>query len=149
MDNKLLYHNNYINIYINSKFILWKSHNSKCTTQELNDIYQSELNIVDYITLAPSNLIPPDFNETSFGLNYQNRKAYAKTQIFVKLKQTLGINWYNQNAQAASELPFWYLNPGVNPNSSAYSQNDANKGLTPQNKWYFEFGRNGLPVPTG
>ena len=119
------------------------------TTQELNDIYQSELNIVDYITLAPSNLIPPDFNETSFGLNYQNRKAYAKTQIFLKLKQTLGINWYNQNAQAASELPFWYLNPGVNPNSSAYSQNDANKGLTPQNKWYFEFGRNGLPVPTG
>ena len=118
------------------------------TTQEINDVYQSELNIIDYINLAPSNLVPPNFDKTSYGLNYQNRRAYAKTQVFLKLKQTLGINWYNQNAQAASELPFWSPGGG-NPNSSSYNQNNVNNGLSIDNRWYFEFGRNGLPVPTG
>ena len=122
--------------------------NELITTQEINDVYQSELNIIDAINLAPSNLVPPNYDETSYGLNYQNRRAYAKTQVFLKLKQTLGINWYNQNAQAASELPFWSPGGG-NPNSSSYNQNNVNNGLSPDDKWYFEFGRNGLPVPTG
>lgn len=122
--------------------------NELITTQEISDVYQSELNIIDAINLAASNLVPPNYDETSYGLNYQNRRAYAKTQVFLKLKQTLGINWYNQNAQAASELPFWSPGGG-NPNSSSYNQNNVNNGLSPDDKWYFEFGRNGLPVPTG
>jgi hypothetical protein len=75
-------------------------------------------------------------------------KHTAKTQIFLKLKNTLGINWYNANAQIASELPFWSPG-GANPNSSSYNQNNVNAGLTTADKWYFEFGRNNLPIPTG
>ncbi len=118
------------------------------TSDEINNIYQSEINIVENINLRPDNLLPPDFTTTNDGLTYEQRKAYVKTQIFLKLKNVLGINWYNVNAQAASELPFWSPGGG-NPNSSSYNQNNVNAGLTTADKWYFEFGRNGLPVPTG
>lgn len=118
------------------------------TSDEINNIYQSEINIVENVNLRPDNLLPPDFTTTNDGLIYEQRKAYAKTQIFLKLKNVLGINWYNANAQVASELPFW-SSGGGNPNSSSYNQNNVNAGLTTADKWYFEFGRNGLPVPTG
>ncbi len=118
------------------------------TSDEINNIYQSEINIVENVNLRPDNLLPPDFTTTNDGLTYEQRKAYAKTQIFLKLKNVLGINWYNANAQVASELPFW-SSGGGNPNSSSYNQNNVNAGLTTADKWYFEFGRNGLPVPTG
>ena len=118
------------------------------TSNEIRDIYQSEINIVENINLRPDNLLPPDLTTTSNGLTYEQRKAYAKTQIFLKLKNVLGINWYNANAQVASELPFWSPG-GANPNSSSYNQNNVNAGLTTADKWYFEFGRNGLTIPTG
>lgn len=120
------------------------------TSNEIRDIYQSEISIVENVNLRPDNLLPPDFTTTNDGLTYEQRKAYAKTQIFLKLKNVLGINWYNANAQAASELPFWSPGGG-NPNSSSYNQNNVNAGLTTADRWYFDLssGRNGLPVPTG
>ena len=120
--------------------------NELITSDEIRDIWQSEINIAtDYYY---NNLIPPNLNETSNGLTYNQINAYSKTQILKKLKNVLGINWYNANAQAASELPFWSPGGG-NPNSSSYNQNNVNAGLTTADKWYFEFGRNDLPVPTG
>ena len=120
--------------------------NELITSDEIRDIWQSEINIAtDYYF---NNLIPPNLNETSNGLTYNQINAYSKTQILKKLKNVLGINWYNANAQAASELPFWSPGGG-NPNSSSYNQNNVNAGLTTADKWYFEFGRNDLPVPTG
>ena len=120
--------------------------NELITSDEINNIYQSEINIAtDYYF---NNLIPPNYDETNDGLTYNQINAYSKTKILIKLKNVLGINWYNENAQAASELPFWSPGGG-NPNSSSYNQNNVNAGLTTADKWYFEFGRNGLPVPTG
>mgnify|MGYP003144273352 FL=1 len=116
------------------------------TSDEIRDIWQSEINIAtDYYF---NNTIPPNYDETNNGLTYDQINAYSKTQIFIKLKNVLGINWYNENAQAASELPFWSTGGG-NPNSSSYNQNNVNAGLTPADRWYFEFGRNTLPIPTG
>ena len=37
----------------------------------------------------------------------------------------------------------------VNPNSPSANYNDPNRFLNSNNEWYFEFGRNGLPIPTG
>jgi hypothetical protein len=120
--------------------------NELITSNEIENIYQSEINIAtDYYF---NNLIPPNNDETNDGLTYDQINAYSKTKILIKLKNVLGINWYNENAQAASELPFWSTGGG-NPNSSSYNQNNVNVGLTTADKWYFEFGRNGLPVPTG
>ena len=56
--------------------------------------------------------------------------------------------WYNQNAQRTSEFVFWSVGGG-NPQSQTYQQNNPNKNLTTADKWYFEFGRNGLPIPIG
>ncbi len=47
MENKLLYSNNYINIFINSKYIHWKSHNTKCTSEELNQLIDVSNTILD------------------------------------------------------------------------------------------------------
>ena len=44
---KLLYSNNYINIYINSKYIHWKSHNTKCTSEELEQLINVSNTILD------------------------------------------------------------------------------------------------------
>ena len=46
-ESKLLYSNNYINIYINSKYIHWKSHNTKCTSEELDQLIQVSNTILD------------------------------------------------------------------------------------------------------
>jgi len=120
--------------------------NEVITSDEIRDIWQSEINIAtDYYF---NNLIPPNNDETNNGLTFDQINAYSKTKILIKLKNVLGINWYNANAQVASELPFWSPGGG-NPNSSSYNQNNVNAGLTTADKWYFEFGRNGLPVPTG
>jgi len=120
------------------------------TSNEINNIYQSQKSISEDYWI--NNLIGEGLYEdvaiTNDGLTYEQIEAYSKTQIFLKLKNTLGINWYNANAQIASELPFWSPG-GANPNSSSYNQNNVNAGLTTADKWYFEFGRNGLPVPTG
>jgi hypothetical protein len=116
------------------------------TSNEIRDIYQSERSIAEIY--LENNLVPPNYDVASNGLTYNQINAYSKTQILIKLKNVLGINWYNANAQAASELPFWSPGGG-NPNSSSYNQNNVNAGLTTADKWYFEFGRNNLPVPTG
>ena len=47
MENKLLYSNNYINIFINSKYIHWKSHNTKCTSEELDQLIEVSNTILD------------------------------------------------------------------------------------------------------
>ena len=84
---------------------------------------------------------------TSNGVTWDNLDAYSKTQLMLKLRTALGNGWYNSTAIIAAELPFWYLQ---NVNSQITNDyNDPNKNLDPTNKWYFEFGRNGLPVPTG
>jgi len=115
---------------------------------ELEAIYEAELNIINNFNLRPDNLLPPNFDTAEDGLTFEQRKAYAKTKVFLKLLDTLGITWYNENAQISSELPFWSPGGG-NPNSSSYNQNNPNAGLTIADKWYFEFGRNNLPIPTG
>ena len=44
---KLLYSNNYINIYMNSKYIHWKSHNTKCTIQDIDELTEVSTTILD------------------------------------------------------------------------------------------------------
>ena len=124
--------------------------NEVITSDEINNIYQSQLNITEnyYINNLIGEGLYEDVAITNDGLTYEQFEAYSKTQIFLKLKNTLGINWYNANAQISSELPFWSPG-GANPNSSSYNQNNVNAGLTTADKWYFEFGRNNLPIPTG
>jgi len=95
------------------------------------------------------NLIPPNFDETGNGVTEQNRNAYAKTQLLLKLRTALGSAWYNSSALATSELSFWYIDSSVNPNSAGANINDPNRNLDPNDKWFFEFGKNGLPIPTG
>ena len=46
-ESKLLYSNNYINIYMNSKYIHWESHNTKCTSEELDQLIQVSNTILD------------------------------------------------------------------------------------------------------
>ncbi len=46
-ESKLLYSNNYINIYMNSKYIHWKSHNTKCTLQEIEQLIEVSTTILD------------------------------------------------------------------------------------------------------
>ena len=46
-ESKLLYSNNYINIYMNSKCIHWKSHNTKCTLQEIEQLIEVSTTILD------------------------------------------------------------------------------------------------------
>ena len=46
-EGKLLYSNNYINIFINSKYLYWKSHNTKCTIQEIEQLIQVSTTILD------------------------------------------------------------------------------------------------------
>ena len=46
-ESKLLYSNNYINIYMNSKYIHWKSHNTKCTVQEIDQLIEVSNTILD------------------------------------------------------------------------------------------------------
>jgi hypothetical protein len=46
-ESNFLYSNNYINIYMNSKYIHWKSHNTKCTLQELDQLIEVSNTILD------------------------------------------------------------------------------------------------------
>jgi len=46
-ESKLLYSNNYINIYMNSKYIHWESHNTKCTSEELDQLINVSNTILD------------------------------------------------------------------------------------------------------
>ena len=86
---------------------------------------------------------------TANSVTYINLHAYSKTMLIQKLKVALGIEWYNAKALFASELPFWYLKyPNTTPGSYP-DDKDPNQDLDPNDPWYFEFGRNGLSVPTG
>lgn len=46
-ESKLLYSDNYVNIFINSKYIHWKSHNTKCSMQELDKLLEVSSVILD------------------------------------------------------------------------------------------------------
>tara|TARA_R110001592_G_scaffold331829_2_gene614908 strand:+ start:1356 stop:3404 length:2049 start_codon:yes stop_codon:yes gene_type:complete len=89
---------------------------------------------------------------TPDGVTDTNLKAYTKTKLFLDLKNVLGVTWYNQNAESTSKLPFWSVSG--NPNSPSSYYNDVNYDvhtnsfLNENDPWYFEFGRNGLPIPT-
>jgi len=106
------------------------------------------------------NLIPGSFPEeamfegkpviyTFLNSSYGNFLSFSKTQLMKKLREALGIEWYNANAFTTSELSFWGIDPAINPISPSARANDPNKNLDPNDPWYFEFGKNGLPVPTG
>ena len=69
-----------------------------------------------------------------------------KLKLFLKLRMALGNNWYNSKAVFASELPFWYLDGNPNSPSSLLMIPIMVYIL---DLWYFEFGKNNLPVPTG
>ena len=123
--------------------------NEVITSNEINNIYQSQIAISEeyfndnIINDGNDNFLVVVDGENLF---YNDLEAYSKTQVFLKLLATLGLGWYNANAQASSELPFWGI---LTTGSSNLYMNDPNQGLDPSNPWYFEFGRHGLPVPTG
>ena len=77
-----------------------------------------------------------------------NFLSFVKTQLFLKLREALGVEWYNANALTTSELPFWYLKfPNTSPGS--IDDKDPNQFIDQTDPWYFEFGKNNLPAPTG
>ena len=50
------------------------------------------------------------YNPTGIGAGINgNFLSFSKTQLFIKLREALGVEWYNANALATSELSFWYL----------------------------------------
>ena len=130
---------------INTMSIIGDS-NSPITVEELESLYEYEKVYAEsYMANNWDTNIDPW--TTPDGVNIDNFESYAKTQLFLKLRTALGNNWYNSKAVFASELPFWYLDG--NPNSPSSYYNDPNYSLDSSNLWYFEFGKNGLPVPTG
>ena len=130
---------------VNSMPIIGDS-NSPITVEELDSLYEIEKEYAEsYMTDNWDTSL--DTWTTPDGVNTYNLESYAKTKLFLKLRTALGNNWYNSKAISASELPFWYLDG--NPNSPSSYYNDPNRLLDTSNTWYFEFGRNGLPIPTG
>ncbi len=139
---------------INGQTIVGTS-SSPITFAEVESLWELEQDIQNEWWIH--NIIPnSNPMETSNGVIYTfangnngNFFAYSKTQLMLKLRTALGMEWYNANAITTAELPFWFIDPSVNPNSPGANYNDPNRYLTPSDPWYFEFGRNGLPVPTG
>ena len=113
--------------------------NSAITDEELESIYEAEIRDNEdwFFSLINFN---DDTPITPNGVTLNMLAMYSKYEIFFKLRSTLGIGWYNTNAQVASLLSFWSGNPGYG---------SISQPLTPADKWYFEFGRNGLNAPTG
>ena len=89
------------------------------------------------------------YNPTGIGAGINgNFLSFSKTQLFIKLREALGVEWYNANALATSELSFWYLKfPNTSPGS--IDDKDPNQFIDQTDPWYFEFGKNNLPAPTG
>ena len=89
------------------------------------------------------------YNPTGIGAGINgNFLSFSKTQLFIKLREALGVEWYNANALATSELSFWYLKfPNTSPGS--IDDKDPNQYIDSTDPWYFEFGKNSLPTPTG
>ncbi len=100
------------------------------TSDEIFHIYEIEKDLAATSHFENDN--PP---------SYKDIKSYSKYQVFLKLKNVLGMGWYNKNAEEAALLPFW-TTINFNPAQPGYQ-------LFPEDQWYFEFGRNGLPIPTG
>ena len=46
-ESKLLYSDNYVNIFINSKYIHWKSHSTKCTMEDLDQLLEVSSTILN------------------------------------------------------------------------------------------------------
>lgn len=46
-ESNLLYSNNFVNIYLNSKYIYWKSHSVSCTDKDLDDLITVSNTILD------------------------------------------------------------------------------------------------------
>ena len=121
--------------------------NTPITYDELESLYELEKDInVEWWWNNSDYQANPQISAN--GVTFDNLNSYSKTQLFLKLRTAIGSNWYNANALTTAELSFWYLNAGVNPNSASAWDNDPNKNLDPSDRWYFEFGKNGLPVPT-
>ena len=127
--------------------------NTPITFNEVEELWELEKDLqYDWFY---NNIIPNvDPMETANGVfthfangDDGNFLAYSKTQLFLKLRTAMGSNWYNSKASETSELSFWYLQ---NVNSQITNDyNDPNKNLDSSDRWYFEFGKNGLHIPTG
>ena len=118
--------------------------NTSITSDEIEYLFEIEVDATaDYwFNNIPSTCNQGEDCETSDGLTGYFFEPYAKYSLFHKLLTSLGTDWYNKNALAITDFSFW---KSVNQNS-AYGGNGQ---LPSTNKWYFEFGRNGLPQPTG
>ena len=118
------------------------------TIEEAEELYvrEKEINVDWFFNNSNLNDTP---QITPNGVTYEMLNAYSKTQLMLKLRTALGNGWYNQNAVRTSEEKFWGFDSSVNPINNAYDLLDPNRDLNPTDKWYFEFGRNGLPIPTG
>ena len=95
--------------------------NESITSGEINQIYEIERDSAE--TYFNLNRIAPNYDITADGLTWDQTRAYSKTKVFLKLKEVLGIVWYNQNAQVASELPFWSVGGGGGKTKSFVSIN--------------------------
>ena len=122
-----------------NEIVINGDNNSAITDEELESIYEAEIRDNEdwFFSLINFN---DDTPITPNGVTLNMLAMYSKYEIFFKLRSTLGIGWYNTNAQVASLLSFWSGNPGYG---------SISQPLTPADKWYFEFGRNGLNAPTG
>tara|TARA_R110000782_G_scaffold157127_5_gene249346 strand:- start:118 stop:2052 length:1935 start_codon:yes stop_codon:yes gene_type:complete len=126
--------------------------NQTITNSELEDLWISEQQIAE-LYFVNNRDGTAEVGSTPNGVTLNNLRAYAKTLLFLKLKDALGITWYNANAQASSDQPFW--SKGYFQNTATDYANDVNYfstnvgyvSLDENDPWYFAFGRNGLPIP--
>ena len=77
----------------------------------------------------------PNNSAMSYDWNVNgNFLSFVKTQLFLKLREALGVEWYNANALTTSELPFWYLKfPNTSPGS--IDDKDPNQFIDQTDPW--------------
>ena len=132
------------------------SEGTEITFSEIKSLFDYELDEITpnyyFDNTSPNSTPIPDATPDGLTANY-DWPAYSKYQVFFTLIQTFGISWYNKNAQTISDFSFWggldgNQSGGVNLNYNNVNNQLIANGLSDA-QWYFEFGRNGLPIPTG
>lgn len=130
---------------------------SNSTFSEIEAIYNYELNEITpnyYSANQIANSLPiPNSTPNGLTANF-DFPAYSKYQTFFKLIETLGMTWYNKNALSVSDFTFWGGTDGNQSGGTNLNYTNVNYLLLEQNppieyQWFFEFGKNNLPIPTG
>ena len=132
------------------------SEGTEITFSEIESLFDYELSEITpnyYFDNASPNSTPiPDATPNGLTANY-DWPAYSKYQVFFTLIQTFGISWYNKNAQTISDFSFWGGLDGNQSGGGGLNYSNVNYQLIANElsdaQWYFEFGQNNLPIPTG